>query len=135
GDTMRDRVAAHLESPACASCHQATDPIGLAFETYDGIGRWRTTEAGAPIDPSGDLDGERFGDAAALVALLRDHPDLPACQVDRWLTYAQGHSLGGGESELAEWSTAGFAGSGHRVRFAWIDWIGSDAFAVAGEAP
>ena len=28
--------------PSCASCHSKIDPLGLAFENYDAIGRWRT---------------------------------------------------------------------------------------------
>ena len=41
----------------CAVCHQLTDLIGLGFENFDGIGRWRTQENGATIDASGELDG------------------------------------------------------------------------------
>ena len=50
--TMRERMEAHRESPACSSCHKLMDPIGLALENFDGIGRWRTTDAGVRIDPS-----------------------------------------------------------------------------------
>jgi len=60
---MRDRIAEHLADPFCASCHSLTDPIGLGFESFDGIGRWRSTENGATIDPSGTLDGVDFADA------------------------------------------------------------------------
>ena len=38
--TLRDRVAKHLESPSCAGCHKLTDPIGLDSKTLmvsDGI--------------------------------------------------------------------------------------------------
>jgi hypothetical protein len=31
------------------------DPIGFAFENYDGIGRWRTSDQGKPVDASGKL--------------------------------------------------------------------------------
>ncbi|MEC8422850.1 MAG: DUF1592 domain-containing protein, partial [Myxococcota bacterium] len=77
--TMRDRIAVHLEVEECASCHRLTDPIGLGFENFDGIGRWRLTENGAPIDPSGELDGVSFADGEDLGHAVAQHPRAPAC--------------------------------------------------------
>ena len=34
----------HRANPACASCHQLMDPIGLATENFDAVGRWRVEE-------------------------------------------------------------------------------------------
>ena len=54
--TMRERIAAHRNSPVCASCHSMMDPLGLALEHFDGVGKWRALdESGAPIDASGAL--------------------------------------------------------------------------------
>ena len=39
--SMRDRMVQHRENPACASCHAIMDPIGLALENLDGVGRAR----------------------------------------------------------------------------------------------
>ena len=39
---MRERMEEHRRNPACAGCHRLMDPIGLALENFDGIGRWRT---------------------------------------------------------------------------------------------
>ena len=44
--TLRDRVAEHLENPSCSACHLMTDPIGLALENFDSIGRWRDRDNG-----------------------------------------------------------------------------------------
>ena len=46
---MREKLAAH-SAPACAACHRMMDPLGLAFENFDAIGRFRATDAGKPID-------------------------------------------------------------------------------------
>src|SRR4029079_7030446 len=43
--TLRMKLEAHIHDQRCASCHAKIDPLGLAFENYDAIGRWRT-EAG-----------------------------------------------------------------------------------------
>ena len=52
---MRERLAEHRSNPACARCHNLMDPLGLSLENFDAVGRWRTAEAGAPIDASGSL--------------------------------------------------------------------------------
>ena len=59
--TLRERLERHRQNPTCASCHNQIDPIGFGLENYDLLGRWRTGEAGKPIDARGELpDGTRF---------------------------------------------------------------------------
>jgi hypothetical protein len=50
--TLRARLERHRTSPSCSQCHGVIDPIGLAMENFDAIGRWRDgdLEAKAPID-------------------------------------------------------------------------------------
>lgn len=55
--TLREQLAAHVANPSCAVCHNRLDPIGLAFENFDAIGRWRDAENGIAIDASGTLPG------------------------------------------------------------------------------
>src|SRR4029453_15473068 len=43
---VRERIEQHRANPACAGCHKIMDPIGLALENFDGIGRWRTIDEG-----------------------------------------------------------------------------------------
>ena len=58
--TARERFAAHLTGgSSCSGCHQMMDPIGLAFESFDAIGQYRTTENGVTIDLSGEIVGSR----------------------------------------------------------------------------
>src|SRR4029453_11702319 len=52
---MRERLAEHRANAACAGCHRLMDPIGFALENYDAVGRWRTIDAGVPIDASATL--------------------------------------------------------------------------------
>ncbi len=53
--TTRERFEQHRADPACATCHELLDPVGLAFEHYDALGRYRSSEAGIEIDASGEL--------------------------------------------------------------------------------
>lgn len=55
--SLREQLSAHLTDPVCASCHRRMDPIGLAMENFDAIGAWRDSDAGMPIDASGELPG------------------------------------------------------------------------------
>jgi hypothetical protein len=55
--THREQLIEHAVNPACSGCHSQMDPLGFAFESYDGIGVYRTTEHGKPIDPSGTARG------------------------------------------------------------------------------
>ncbi|HEY5312495.1 MAG TPA: DUF1592 domain-containing protein, partial [Pirellulales bacterium] len=65
--TLREKLEQHRADPNCTACHRKIDPLGLAFDNYDAIGRWRTVETvrdgvgGDPrLDPSGELpDGRR----------------------------------------------------------------------------
>jgi hypothetical protein len=50
--TLRARLESHRVKPGCRQCHDVIDPIGLALENFDAIGRWQDvdSEAKAPID-------------------------------------------------------------------------------------
>lgn len=90
--TVRERLAAHVANQTCASCHNRLDPLGLAFENFDAIGRWRTTENGRPVDASGTLPGgTSINGAAELKAILLSRADqfIEALSA-KVLTYAVG---------------------------------------------
>ena len=97
--TMRERMAQHRASPACATCHAKIDPLGFALENFDAVGRWRAGEPGAAtaIDASGTLpDGAPFdGPAAFRDALLREPwaTEFATTVTEKLLTYALGRGL------------------------------------------
>ena len=91
------KIEAHRNDANCSACHRKIDPLGLAFESYDAIGHWRTEEAvrdgaGAnpKLDPSGELpDGRKFADAAELKKLMLDDLDkFTAAFTGKLATYA-----------------------------------------------
>jgi len=93
--TVRERLAAHIADSSCASCHRRLDPVGLAFEHFDAIGRWRDTENGTPIDASGTLpDGVVLRDSADLKRTLMERSDqfIEALSA-KTLTYALGRGV------------------------------------------
>ena len=95
GLSVRERLAEHRANPVCASCHQLMDPVGFALENYDAVGRWRTVDAGKPIDATGGLpDGSEFDGVAGLQQALLSRPELFAGTLtEKLLTYALGRGV------------------------------------------
>lgn len=94
GATARERAEQHRADPLCAGCHATLDPIGLSFEHFDAIGRWRGSENGELIDSAGELPtGERFADVRELAAIIADDPRFSRCVVEKLLIYTLGRAL------------------------------------------
>jgi hypothetical protein len=93
--SMREAMQQHRANPVCASCHKVMDPLGFALENFDGIGAWRTTDANAPIDPSGVLpDGTPFeGPAGLQKVLVSKGEEFVATTTEKLLTYALGRGV------------------------------------------
>jgi hypothetical protein len=93
--TLRERLEQHRQNPACASCHARIDPIGFGLENYDVLGRWRTEDAGKPIDARGELpDGTTFEGPEQLKKVLLGRKDLFIRHLtSKMLGYALGRGL------------------------------------------
>ncbi|HTC88832.1 MAG TPA: DUF1592 domain-containing protein [Bryobacteraceae bacterium] len=93
--TMRQLMEAHRANPACAGCHKMMDPIGFALENFDGIGKWRTKDAGQNVDASSQLtDGTKIVGVVDLRnALLRYSPQFARVVTEKLLTYALGRGV------------------------------------------
>ena len=71
GMTLRQMFEMHRDEARCAVCHDRIDPIGFGLENFDAIGRWRDTDNGQPVDPTGTLpSGERFEGPVELKEIL-----------------------------------------------------------------
>lgn len=93
--TVRQRLELHRADPNCANCHKRMDPIGLGFENYDAIGRWRDSEGRLPLDVSGTLaDGTSFNGPVELKKiLLGRRDDFVRNLIEKMLTYALGRGV------------------------------------------
>jgi hypothetical protein len=93
---MRQRLAAHRNNVACASCHKTIDPVGFALENFDAIGRWRDLEVeDQPVDASGAIPGDReFQGVDGLEEALLRRPELFATTLtENLLTFALGRGV------------------------------------------
>ena len=48
--TTRERMEMHRANPTCNACHRFMDPLGLALDNFDVVGKWRIRENGMPLD-------------------------------------------------------------------------------------
>lgn len=96
--SMREQLDVHRANAICASCHARMDPIGFALENFDGVGKWRTKDAGLPIDASGKLpNGKVFTGALELKKILLTYhrDEFITTVTEKLLTYALGRGLEG----------------------------------------
>jgi hypothetical protein len=93
--TTRERMEMHRASPVCRSCHRFMDPMGLALDNFDVMGRWRYRENGAALDTHGEMyDGTPLSNPAELSAALLKRPiPLVRTFTENMLTYALGRRL------------------------------------------
>ncbi len=138
--TIRDQLAMHAKSSTCAACHANFDPVGLALENFDVLGRWRThyrgttqgervtgidhtghdfsyTVAGA-VDASGALpDGRRFRDVRDLKAILAgEQRQLARNLLQQFTVYATGTPVRFSDRRELEKMLDSCATGGYRTR-------------------
>ncbi|HEY6080657.1 MAG TPA: DUF1592 domain-containing protein [Polyangiaceae bacterium] len=96
GLTQRERLEKHRSVASCAGCHNLMDPLGVAFEGFDAVGRARTVdELGKPVDVSTeisltvDADGPLSG-AAELGQRLAQSQAVRDCYVTQSFRFFYG---------------------------------------------
>jgi hypothetical protein len=95
--TVRARLERHRTKPGCNQCHGVIDPIGLALENFDAIGRWRDAdqEAHAPIDAKTVLPNGRPVDGPAQLrdAVFTGRDLFVRAFTEKLMMYALGREL------------------------------------------
>jgi hypothetical protein len=99
--TLREKLEAHIHDASCAACHAKIDPLGLAFENYDAVGRWRTEEVtdgvgeNPRVSATGKLpDGREYKNADEFKKLLLHDLDAFSLNVaEKLATYGLRRSM------------------------------------------
>ncbi len=135
--TIRGQLEAHTTHATCASCHQKIDPLGFAFDNYDAIGRWRTTEkvaGGQGDDPSvkasGSLpDGRAYSGPEEFKQLLGDDIDRFAeAFIEQLATYALRRVMTIDDREQITAIATASKPSGYQLRIVVENLVMSDLF-------
>jgi hypothetical protein len=125
GLTTRARFELHDQNPCAAGCHSILDGLGFAFEHYDGVGAYRTTEEGAPIDAMStyafdDVTPVSFANAIELGRVLAAEPLAQACFAKQWLRYALHRREADGDAASLEAAVTTLRAQGGSIPELWI---------------
>jgi hypothetical protein len=119
GLSEREQAGKRAADPVCGQCHQFMDPIGLSFEKYDALARYKPTAAdGSAVDSSGnltatDVDGPLTGPLDLADKLSRS-ASARTCVSQKMLAYALGRELASADQcEVDRMSSAVQASGGH----------------------
>jgi hypothetical protein len=104
GQTDRERIEAGT-SPCGDGCHDAyINPLGFAYENFDGLGRMRTTDNDMPVNTASSYpfaDGTReFAGAPDLMAAMASTEMAHACYAKHIAGYALQRELAVGDAEM-----------------------------------
>ena len=109
--TIKQTIDAHRENVSCNSCHKKMDPLGIALENFDVMGRWREEYTDVsnyqngkkkgrgqerfPVDArTVHMDGRAFdGPLGLKKILLEDHDKFAKAFVKNMLSYAMARQL------------------------------------------
>lgn len=123
--TIREQLEAHVTHATCASCHRKIDPLGFAFNNYDAIGRWRTTEQvtggqgdDPPVNAKGSFpDGRAYAGPEEFKRLMADDVDRFAeAFVEHLATFALRRVMTIDDRAEVKAITAASQPSGYRLR-------------------
>jgi hypothetical protein len=110
--TIKQTINAHRENVSCNQCHRKIDPLGIALENFDVIGRWRDlytdvshyTDSSKSVDAASEgfivdaktvhMDGRAFeGPQGLKNILLEDREKFARAFVENILSYAMARQL------------------------------------------
>jgi hypothetical protein len=134
GTSTRERLEAHTASPICQGCHALINPAGFAFEAFDEVGRFRTTDHGRMVDSSGvlalgvsDIDGS-FATGDELLAKLGESQTVRACFAQKYLDFALARAVAESADACSQQKLAESFGASGDLKGLIVAVAASDAF-------
>ncbi len=134
GMTNRQRVETTTGKGTCGEgCHSILlNPLGYAFENYDAVGKYRTTDQGLPVDASATytLDGQTqtFSNGVELSHLLADAKQTHKCYAQNLMKYLHGRTLTPDDEAIVDYYARLSRADMLSVRDMMLEVVTSDAF-------
>ena len=106
GQTNRDRINAVTGPGTCgAGCHATLiNPLGFAFENFDPVGRFRSSDNGLPVNAADIYQNNgfeaQFSNAHELAVQLGESDLAHQCYAEHWLSYLYGRLAHGSDDAL-----------------------------------
>ncbi len=113
--TVRSRLIEHKTNPGCYSCHNISDPPGLALEHFDSLGQHRVLENGDIIDVSAEINGQAFDGSVGLGEFMHDNPLVTSCLVRKVHNYGAGRADTATDREILSRQRSAFEKNDYRV--------------------
>jgi hypothetical protein len=138
GETNRVRVDNHTMGCG-AECHnQMINPMGFAFEHFDGMGKYRDMEVNGteslPIDSSGSfsfVDGTKsYSDATELMKLLATEKQTHLCYAKKLASFGLQRDVVQSDLEMLGNMANVSESNGGSIKQVLIDLVKEDAFRV-----
>jgi len=131
-ETNRKRYE-RLTTSCGAPCHTVfINPVGFAFENYDGLGRYRTSDNGQPVDATGSYpfaEGtQTFNGSADLMRIIAKGPEAHQCWAKKMASYALERDIVNTERPVVEQLGAVSSASGGSLKQVMLALVKSDAF-------
>ena len=146
-ETIKQTIDAHRESASCNICHKKMDPLGIALENFDVIGRWRDQYTDVsnyaatrkkkrrkaerfPVDTrTVHMDGRAFeGPQGLKKILMEDKGKFSKAFVENMLSYAMARHLTFLDRENLEQLHKRSADADFRLRDILLAIVSSDYF-------
>jgi hypothetical protein len=144
GETNRMRVDKHTNGCGTVCHNNMINPLGFAFENYDGMGQFRTTEMRGtevlPIDASGTfnfVDGTKsYGNATELMQVLAEESQTHLCYAKKLAGYGLQRAITEKDGGLLSTLAGVSASSQGSLKQVIESLVTQDAFRIrAGGAP
>jgi hypothetical protein len=137
--TNRDRVDGATGDGTCgASCHGVyINPLGFAFENFDGLGRMRDTDNGQPVNTAADypfVEGQTsFDGAPQLMQIMADGMQAHQCYAKHLTGYALQRDLSPDDAALLDALTTQSQTPQSSVKAMMLDLVSNPAFTIRAE--
>ena len=143
-ETIKETIDAHREDASCNICHKKMDPLGIALENFDVIGRWRDQYTDVsnyaptakkkggrfPVDArTVHLDGRAFeGPQGLKTILMQDKERFSRSFLENMLSYAMARELNFLDREHIEQLYEQSAKTNFKLRDLLLEIVSSDFF-------
>ena len=102
--SISDKLQKHNEIAQCNSCHKKMDPLGLAMENFDAIGRWVKLSGKRKKQLAGAMpDGTKFADFASMKQeLLKNQDKMVESMIEGLIKYGLGREQEFSDQDFVE---------------------------------
>lgn len=133
GETNRELISSITDG--CGDCHESIiNPIGFAYEEFDGMGRFRDMDNGEPVDTTGSYPFQEgvqsYANAAELSTLMANGKQAHQCYSKKIAGFAMQRDIIVADMPLLETMGATSIATGSTIKQVMLELVRNDAYRV-----